>query len=77
MSQTPINPLRRLVALLPTDPILIGDVTTSSGGFCTVELPGGASIQARGTPNIGARVFVRGGVVQGTAPALTLVEIDV
>lgn len=77
MSQTPINPLRRLVALLPTDPLLIGDVTASSGGICTVELPGGATIQARGAPTSGDRVFVRGGVVQGTAPALTLVSIEV
>lgn len=71
------NPLQRLVALLPSDPLRVGDVTASSGGFCTVVLPGGAEIQARGAPNIGARVFVRGGVVQGVAPSLTLVSIEI
>lgn len=71
------NPLQRLVALLPSDPLRVGTVTASSGGFCTVELPGGAEVQVRGAPNIGDRVFVRGGVVQGPAPALTLVAIEV
>jgi len=77
MSATPINPLRRLVALLPTEPVVVGEVTASSGGFCSVTLPGGSVVQAKGSPGIGARVFVRAGVVQGPAPSLPLVAIDV
>lgn len=78
MSQpTPINPLRRLVWLLPTEPLQVGDVVAASSGVCTVELPGGATVQARGSASVGARVFVRGGAIQGAAPALPIVQIDV
>ena len=42
---------------------------------CSVELPDGSVISARGSANIGARVFVRDGLIEGEAPNLTYVEV--
>ena len=40
----------------------------------TVTLPGGGVIHARGQATLGQRVFIRDGVIEGPAPALTYVE---
>lgn len=46
-------------------------------GVATVQPPGGATIRARGQAAVADVVFVRDGVIEGPAPALTLVTIDV
>ena len=51
--------------------------TAVAGQLCTVQLPGGGVLQARGTASIGQRVFVRDGVIEGEAPAITPVDIEV
>lgn len=71
------NPYRALLDLLPTAPLQVGDVTAYSNGVATIELPGGGSIQARGEASVGDRVFVRDGVIEGTAPSLTVELIEV
>lgn len=63
--------------LLPAQPLLVGTAISSGSGAVLVELPGGDRITVRGEATPGDNVFVRGGMVEGTAPALTLVLIDV
>lgn len=72
-----MNLYKRLVSLLPARPLQIGDVVAVSNGVATVELPGGGRISARGAATTGQRVFVRDGVIEGEAPNLTVVEIEV
>lgn len=71
------NPYRRLLNLLPKRPLQVGTVIGSTAGVCTVELPGGGTIQARGDHTIGASVFVRDGVIEGPAPSLTPISIEI
>ena len=46
-------------------------------GVVTVQLPGGGTVRARGSANIGARVFVRDGVLEAVAPNLSLEIIEI
>lgn len=71
------NAYRALLNLLPGRPLQVGEVLSASGGVLTVELPGGATIQARGAGTVGSMVFVRDGVVEGSAPSLSLEVITV
>jgi hypothetical protein len=71
------NLYRRFQRLLRTPPLLVGDVLANDAGTATIELPGGGRIQARGDAQQGARVFVRGGVIEGEAPALPIEIIEV
>ena len=63
--------------ILPAQPLLVGEAISSGSGAVVVELPGGDRITVRGEATPGDNVFVRNGVVENTAPALTLVLIDV
>jgi hypothetical protein len=71
------NAFKALLAILPTYPRQVGDVTQFEDGVATVELLGGGLISAIGTASIGQRVFVRAGVIEGQAPTLSLVNIEV
>ena len=71
------NLLAEFKSLLPGAPLLAGEVIAVSGIIATIELPDGATLTARGTATIGQRVFVRDGVIEGQAPTLTTVLIDV
>lgn len=71
------NPYAGLLALLPSTPLQVGTVLDTAAGVSTIELPGGGTITARGSATIGAKVFVRAGLIEGEAPSLTLVAIDV
>ena len=42
-----------------------------------MQLPGGGVLQARGDAAVSDRVFVRDGVIEGLAPALAIVSIDI
>lgn len=70
------NAYREFMALMPDQPLEVGDVTAISGGVATVTLPGGGVIQARGAVSVGQRVFVRGGAIEGDAPMLTYVSAE-
>jgi len=63
--------------LIPDAPLLVGIVTSYADGVATIELPDGGVITARGSASISDSVFVRDGVIEGTAPDLTAVEITV
>lgn len=71
------NPYRALLSLLPGRPLQVGTVTATAGGVATIELPGGATAQARGSASVGARVFFRDGSIEGTAPSLPVEVISV
>jgi hypothetical protein len=73
-----VNIWRRFADLLPGDPLLIGTVTAAEAdGAWAVTLPGGAIIKARGDAALAQTVFVRSGIIEGQAPALSVVEIEV
>lgn len=72
-----LSALRSFLDLLPPTPLQVGTVTAIAGGVATVELPGGGTLQARGEAAVGTRVFVRDGAIEGPAPVLPVVLIDV
>ena len=71
------NSAARLRRILPGAPLLVGTVSSITGTSAAITLPDGIKVQARGTASVGDRVFVRGGLIEGPAPALTLVDIVV
>lgn len=72
-----LNPYRRLLEILPQRPLLVGTVLSISNQLAIIELPGGAQVTARGASSVGQRVFLRDDVVEGNAPNLTLVLIEI
>lgn len=75
MSNT--NLFRQLIDLIPDPALQVGEVTSFLDGICTITLPGGGTLTARGEATIGQQVFVRGGVVEGPAPELSVELIEV
>jgi len=72
------NVYRALLDLLPQAPLLSGVVTVDHGdGSVTVEFPGGGTQRVRGVADVDDRVFVRGGLVEGPAPALSPITIEI
>ena len=71
------NPYRHLINILPQRPLQVGDVLQMSNGVSIVELPGGGRLTARGDATVGQRVFVRDGVIEGSAPSLPNEIIEV
>lgn len=67
----------RFKSIFPDPPLLIGTVTEYGSGFAVVALPGGGTLRVRGTAQVGDQVFVRDGVIEGDAPLLTPVTIDI
>lgn len=75
-----MNLWAKFKALLPEQPLLIGEVTAIDGATdtSTLALPGGGSLSARGTGvSIGQNAFVRGGLIEGQAPSLIVIEIQI
>ena len=72
-----VNLFSQFKRLLPAQPLMVGTVISSGSGAVVVERPGGDRVTVRGEATPGDRVFVRNGAVEGPAPALTLVLIDV
>ncbi|MFD2299890.1 hypothetical protein QRO11_03790 [Paracidovorax citrulli] len=68
------NPYRAFLALIPAEPLMVGEVLAAASGVATVQIIGGGQMQARGEATVGQRVFVQGGAIQGTAPSLAYVE---
>lgn len=71
------NPYKRLIALLPNTPLLVGEVVAYADGVATIELPGGGLMNARGDAAVSDRVFFRDGVIEGPAPAVTFQVLEV
>lgn len=68
---------RRLLNLLPEPPADVGTVTGTTAGGVTLQLLNGSTATARGVAQIGTLVYVRDGVIEGPAPSLPMVEIEV
>jgi len=73
----PLNPFRKLVSLLPDPPLLVGVVESLTDTGAVILLPDGGRLTARGEAIQGQSVFVRDGVIEGQAPALSVVVIEV
>ena len=71
------NVFRRLKALLPDPPLLVATVTAIDGDVATCQLPDGGVIHARGAASVSQKVFVRDGVIEGAAPDLPILLIEV
>lgn len=72
------NLYRQLRELLPEPALTVAAVVdVHADGTVTVTFPGGGQQRVRGSSAIGQRVFVRAGVVEGDAPSLTAVTIEV
>lgn len=71
------NLYRAFLDLMPSPALLVGDVVAIADGVATIELPDGGTVQARGEAAVDDRVFVRNGLIEGPAPALTAVTIEV
>lgn len=71
------NPFVVLQELLAGPSLQVATVVSSSAGVTVVELPGGGTLQVRGDGTSGDNVFIRGDLIEGPAPALTVVTIDV
>ena len=71
------NVYEQFKQLLFDPPLQVGTVSEIGPGVVTVHLPGGGTVKARGTANLGARVFVRDGVLEAVAPNLSLEIIEI
>ena len=74
------NLYRALRELLPEAPLQVATVTTvhTAEGSSTVTWPGGSTQRVRGiNVAVSALAFVRDGVIEGAAPALDYVVIEV
>jgi len=71
------NLWRRLKQILPDPPLLVGVVDSVSAYGAMVELPDGSLVAVRGSANVGQTVFIRNGVIEGEAPALPVVLIEI
>ena len=74
------NLYRALMDLIPDAPLQVATVASVSvsAGTSTVTWPGGAQQTVRGTGvSVGSPAFVRNGVVEGAAPELDYLEIEV
>jgi len=71
------NLVQQFKSLLPDSTLLVGDVASISSNILTIDLPDGSQITARGVATVGQSVFARGGMVEGLAPTLGYVEVDI
>lgn len=72
-----MNPYKRLLALIPGQPIDAGEVTAVGTDGVTVQLVGGGIVHVRGEALVGDHVYVRAGAIEGPAPALTGVDQEI
>ena len=73
-----LNLYRQLRELLPEPALTVATVAaTHTDGTVTVTYPGGAQQRVRGDSTVGQNVFVRAGQVEGQAPNLDSVTIEV
>lgn len=73
----PFNLYQRLRSLFPASCRQVGTVTGISGSTVTVQLPDGASTVVIGSAQIGTMVYFSNGAVEGIAPSLTVVDIEI
>jgi hypothetical protein len=73
----PTNQWALFKTLLPTDPLLLGNIVEDhADDTVTVSLLDSSQIRVRGSGTVNDKVWVRSGRVEGTAPNLTQYNID-
>lgn len=55
----------------------VGTCTSAAFGTCMIQLPGGTEIQVKGSGTVGTQYFVLDGKLDGEAPALDLLEMEI
>ena len=63
--------------LIPSDPLLVGTVSESFGDTHRVTMLGGGTMMVRGKANQGDTVFIKGDLIQGSAPSLPTVSVEI
>ena len=71
------NLYKAFLDLIPDPALQVGTVQSVDNSIATLEMPGGALLKARGEADVGQRVFVRGGAIEGPAPNLPLEIIEI
>lgn len=72
------NLYTQLIKLLPSSPVMVGDVVAvDTDGTVTVVDSAGGRFNVRGDASVGDRVYFRAGAIEGPAPDLPVVEIEV
>lgn len=71
------NPYTAFIALLPSYPLQVATITAIDGEVARLALPGGGVLTARGVGAVGDQVFVRNGVIEGQAPAMPFVQVEI
>lgn len=72
------NLYRQLRELLPEPALSVATVVAEhADGSTTVQYPGGSQQRVRGEGTVGQNVFVRAGQVEGRAPDLASITIEV
>lgn len=74
---TTTNLWKRLKQLLPEAPLLVGVVDSVDAYGALVLLPDGSLTAVRGAATVGDSVFIRNGLIEGPAPELTAVLIEI
>lgn len=74
---TTTNLWKRLKQIISDDPLLVGVVESVSSYGAVVVTPDGARVSVRGTASVGDHVFFRSGLIEGPAPELTAVLIEI
>lgn len=74
---TTTNLWKRLKQLLPDAPLLVGEVFSVSAYGAIVKLPDSAFVSVRGEATVGQKVFIRDGLIEGQAPNLSTVLIEI
>ena len=72
-----MNPFKALINMIPLGKVDVGTVTATDEGGVTVTLQMGGVVHVRGEAAIGTRVYIKNGAVEGPAPNLTGVDIEV
>lgn len=61
----------------PPRPMTVGVVVSADFGKCTVEWPGGSRLRVEGAGTVGQHYFIRDGRLDGEAPGLPTVILEV
>ncbi|QNK69184.1 hypothetical protein [Variovorax sp. PAMC26660] len=75
-----LNLFLRLLELQAEDPQLVGQVSSVfADGTAIVTLPGGGQMRVRNplASAIGAHVYLKGGAITASAPAIDVIEVFV
>ncbi len=67
------------IEMLPSYPLQIATITAIDGEVARLVLPGGGVLTARGAGGgaVGDLVFVRDGVIEGQAPSMPFVQVEI